>query len=91
MAPGGTAALTGTIANAGTASVTITSAAPVGAAVEVSSGGGQACALATDATGRVVGVADDRGSTILGPEMWSYEVETGTWTPIPQASSPKVR
>jgi hypothetical protein len=41
-------------------------------------------------SGLVVAVADDRGSTILGPEMWSYEVETGTWTPIPQASRPAI-
>ena len=41
-------------------------------------------------SGRVVAVADDRGSTILGPEMWSYEVETGTWTPIPQANRPAI-
>jgi hypothetical protein len=41
-------------------------------------------------SGRVVAVADDRGSTVLGPEMWGYEVETGTWTPIPQASRPDI-
>ena len=41
-------------------------------------------------SGRVVAVADDRGSTILGPEMWSYEVETGTWTPIRQTSRPAI-
>jgi hypothetical protein len=41
-------------------------------------------------SGLVVAVADDRGSTILGPEMWGYEVETGTWTSIPQASRPAI-
>jgi len=36
-------------------------------------------------SGHVVALGDDGDDDTLGLEMWSYEVETDTWTPIRQA------
>jgi hypothetical protein len=36
-------------------------------------------------SGLVVAVGDDGDGDTLGPELWSYEVETDTWAQIPQA------
>jgi hypothetical protein len=36
-------------------------------------------------SGLVVAVGDDGDEDTLGRELWSYDVETDTWTPIPQA------
>jgi hypothetical protein len=36
-------------------------------------------------SGLVVAVGDDGDESTLGLPLWSYEVETDTWTPIPQA------
>ncbi len=36
-------------------------------------------------SGLVVAVGDDGDENTLGLPLWSYEVETDTWTPIPQA------
>ena len=37
-------------------------------------------------SGRVVALGDDGDEDTLGLALWSYEVETDTWTPIPQAN-----
>ncbi len=36
-------------------------------------------------SGGVVALGDDDDEDTVGLELWSYEVETDTWTPIPQA------
>ncbi len=41
-------------------------------------------------SGRVVALGPDPYDDTLGLEPWGYEVETDTWTPIPQAEPPVV-
>jgi hypothetical protein len=41
-------------------------------------------------SGFVVATGDDGDPGTLGSELWSYEVETDTWTPIPQANRPAI-
>jgi hypothetical protein len=41
-------------------------------------------------SGHVVAWGKDGGDDSLGLELWSYEVETDTWTPIPQGEPPVV-
>jgi hypothetical protein len=36
-------------------------------------------------SGHVVALGDDEDGDTLGLELWSYDVETDTWTPIPQS------
>jgi hypothetical protein len=36
-------------------------------------------------SGLVVALGDDGDDSTVGLELWAYEVETDTWTPIPQA------
>jgi hypothetical protein len=37
-------------------------------------------------SGHVVALGDDEDDDTLGLELWSYDVETDTWTPIPQSN-----